>query len=162
MSRLQRFTSAQDARHAGFDEALAEIRAGAKTGHWIWYVFPQIAGLGMSGASQAYAIADEAEAIEYLQHPLLRSRLLEITTAVAERLRTGRPASLSALMGSEIDARKVVSSLTLFGHAAKTLYARARLDAYAAVAAVADEVLEAAAAQGHPPCRYTLRRLGAE
>ncbi len=162
MSRLERFRSAQDARYAGFDAALAEIRAGAKTGHWIWYVFPQIAGLGMSGASQAYAIADAAEAMEYLQDPVLRSRLLDIATSVAERLRTGHPASLWALMGSEIDARKVVSSLTLFGHAAKTLYARERLDAYAAVAAVADEVLRAAAAQGYPPCRYTLHRLGAE
>jgi uncharacterized protein (DUF1810 family) len=162
MSRLERFKTAQDTRHAGFDQALAEIRAGAKTGHWIWYVFPQIAGLGMSGASQAYAIADEAEAAEYLEDPVLRSRLLEIATAVAERLRMGRPASLLELMGSEIDARKVVSSLTLFGQTAKTLHARERLDAYAAVAAVADEVLRAAAAQGYPPCRHTLHRLGAE
>jgi uncharacterized protein (DUF1810 family) len=161
VSRLNRFQSAQDARHAGFDEALAEIRAGAKTGHWIWYVFPQIAGLGMSGASQAYAIEDEAEAIEYLRDPVLRSRLLEIATAVAEQLRTHHT-SLWALMGSEIDAQKVVSSLTLFGHAAKTLYARQRVDAYGALAAVADEVLHAAAAQGYPPCRHTLHRLGAE
>jgi uncharacterized protein (DUF1810 family) len=159
---LERFKSAQNARHAGFEQALAEIRAGAKTGHWIWYVFPQIAGLGMSGASQAYAIADEAEAIEYLKDPVLRSRLLNIATAVAERLSMDRPSSLVALMGSETDARKVVSSLTLFGHAAKTLDARERLDAYAAVAAVADEVLRAAAAQGYPPCRHTLHRLGAE
>jgi uncharacterized protein (DUF1810 family) len=159
---LERFKSAQNARHAGFEEALAEIRAGAKTGHWIWYVFPQIAGLGMSGASQAYAIADEAEAIQYLKDPVLRSRLLDIATAVAERLRMGHPASLLTLMGSEIDARKLVSSLTLFGHAAKTLSARERLDAYAAVAAVADDVLRVAAAQGYPPCRHTLHRLGAE
>ena len=162
MSRLERFKSAQDARHGGYAEALAEIQAGAKTGHWIWYVFPQIVGLGMSSASQAYAIADEAEAIDYLRDPVLRARLLEITTSVAERLRSGRPASLRALMGSEIDARKVVSSLTLFTYAAKRLDAQELLDAYAAMAAVADEVLRTAAAQGYPPCRHTLHLLGAE
>ncbi len=149
-------------RHGGFAEALAEIRAGAKTGHWIWYVFPQIAGLGRSSASQAYAIADEAEAIEYLQDAVLRARLLEITTAVAERLRTGRPGSLRTLMGSQIDALKVVSSLTLFGQIARRLDAQERLDAYEAMAAVADEVLGAAAAEGYPPCRHTLHLLGAE
>jgi uncharacterized protein (DUF1810 family) len=162
MSRLERFKSAQNAQLAGYDDALAEIRAGAKTGHWIWYVFPQIAGLGMSAAAQEYAIADEAEATEYLADSVLRSRFVEITGAVAERLRKGHPASLRALMGSEIDARKLVSSLTLFRHVAKTVSARDCLDAYAAVAAVADEVLRTAAAQGYPPCSYTLHRLGAE
>ena len=92
----------------------------------------------------------------------LRSRFVEITGAVAERLRMGRPASLRVLMGSEIDARKLVSSLTLFRHVAQTVSARERLDAYAAVAAVADEVLRTAAAEGYPPCSYTLHRLGTE
>jgi uncharacterized protein (DUF1810 family) len=159
MTQLERFKSAQNSPHAGFASALDEIRTGRKTGHWIWYVFPQISGLGSSGYSQSFAIQGEKEAVEFLQDSELRSRLLTIATAVADQLRTRKTTSLGALMGSDIDARKVVSSLTLFGHVAKTLYEVEGLDAYKAVADVADEVLAAAATEGYPPCAYTLRRL---
>ena len=131
------------------------MRAGGKRGHWIWYVFPQIGGLGKSQASQAFAIDGEEEAVEFLRDLELRSRLLTIAQAVAEQLRAG--VALSALMGSEIDARKVVSSLTLFGHVARTLYETEGVDAYGSVATVADEVLALAAPQGYPPCAQTLR-----
>ncbi|MGE5835869.1 MAG: DUF1810 family protein, partial [Acidobacteriota bacterium] len=85
MTGLERFKSAQAAAHSGFDTALAEIRAGGKRGHWIWYIFPQLAGLGGSPMSAHFAIAGEAEAMEYLRDRDLRARLLTITTAVAER-----------------------------------------------------------------------------
>ena len=85
VSHLERFTRAQDQPHSGFAAAFAELRAGRKTGHWIWYVFPQLAGLGTSEASQLYGIRDGAEAIAYLRDPVPRGRLLSAATAVLER-----------------------------------------------------------------------------
>jgi uncharacterized protein (DUF1810 family) len=70
-SRLQRFKDAQDRPPSGFDAALAEMRAGAKRSHWIWYVFPQLAGLGSSAASLTYGLDGRAEAEEYLRDPVL-------------------------------------------------------------------------------------------
>jgi uncharacterized protein (DUF1810 family) len=159
MSSLDRFKRAQSASHAGFEAALHEIQSGGKRGHWIWYVFPQLSGLGTSALSQSFAIAGEEEAAEFLRDAELRSRLRTIATAVASQLAKRRPASLRALMGSDTDARKLVSSLTLFGHVAKALYANEGDDAYDAIARVADEVLAVAASEGYAPCEYTLRRL---
>lgn len=159
-SRLDRFKSAQDSPHSGFAAALDEIESGAKTSHWIWYIFPQLSGLGSSRTSQSFAIDDEDEAAAFLRDPLLRQRLLTITAAVAKQL--ARPGtSLTALMGSDTDARKLVSSLTLFGPVARTLHASEGLDAGEAIAAAADEVLAVAASQGYPRCAHTLRRLAA-
>jgi uncharacterized protein (DUF1810 family) len=159
MSRLERFREAQNASHAGFESALDELRTGGKRGHWIWYVFPQIEGLGTSAAARTFALSGEEEAVEFLHDAELRARLLTITQAVAEALTTGRAKSLQALMGSDIDARKVVSSLTLFGHVARKLHGVEGLDACRAIANAADEVLAVAALQGYPPCSFTLRRL---
>lgn len=156
---LARYIEAQDQPHTGFASALAEIRAGEKQGHWIWYVFPQLAGLGRSGPSLRYAIADLAEARAYLQHPELRSRLLAITSAVAEQVRQGR--RLTDVMGSSIDATKLVSSLTLFAQVARQLDLAEGCDTYRDLVATAQEVLAAAHGQGYPPCRFTLDRLGA-
>ncbi|HXW07520.1 MAG TPA: DUF1810 family protein [Vicinamibacterales bacterium] len=157
--RLERFKAAQDSLHAGYESALTEIRAGGKRGHWIWYVFPQLSGLGTSSLSQAYAIGGEDEAIAFVRDPLLRSRLLTITEAVAAQLRRRTPATLGALMGSDVDARKIVSSLTLFRHVARALHTAGGNSEYEALAAAADEVLTAAAAEGYQPCAYTLRHL---
>lgn len=123
MSRLERFKTAQDSSHSGFESALDEIRTGLKRGHWIWYVFPQLSGLGSSSLSQSFAIDGEEEAAEFLHDSELRSRLLAIATAVGTQLQARKATSLRALMGSEWDARKVVSSLTLFGPVAKKLNA---------------------------------------
>ena len=158
MSRLERFREAQNSSYAGFESALAELRSGGKSGHWIWYVFPQIDGLGMSGLSQAFALDGEEEAAAFLRDAELRSRLLTIASTVAEQLSTGRVPSLRTLMGSDIDAKKVVSSLTLFGHVARKLHETEGIDAYGAIAKVADDVLAVAASQGYPRCAYTLRR----
>ena len=156
-TQLQRFTDAQSQRGSGFESALAEIQSGRKRGHWIWYVLPQLAGLGHSGMSQTYGIDGVAEAESYLRDPLLRGRLLTITIALVEQLRRG--VSLESLMNSSIDAMKLVSSLTLFGHVARRLHAVEHLDDYASLARVADEVLAKADAQGYPPCAFTLGRL---
>ncbi len=153
MAELERFVEAQNA-NATFETALAEIRAGAKTSHWIWFVFPQLAGLGASPTSRFYALADRDEAEQYLRHPLLGPRLVTITEALAAGLRAGL--RLDQLMGSRLDAAKLVSSMTLFAHVAAH-------DPSSEVAAVltplAGEVLEAAAAQGLPECQFTVARL---
>jgi uncharacterized protein (DUF1810 family) len=107
---LERFVAAQD---GAYDGALAELRAGRKTGHWIWFVFPQITGLGRSEMSRHYAIASLGEARAYLAHPVLGSRLRECAAAL---LGTTSP-SADEVLGS-IDAVKVRSSMTLFLRAA--------------------------------------------
>lgn len=108
--RLARFVEAQ-ARN--FQDALAEIRAGTKRSHWMWYCFPQLAGLGLSPTAQFYGIASRNEARAYLAHPVLGPRLGEITRAVLTH--PGR--SLSAIFGSP-DDMKFRSSMTLFAEAA--------------------------------------------
>ena len=158
MPALERFTTAQSESGSGFDAAMAELRAGRKRGHWIWYVFPQLAGLGVSSASQTYAISDRAEAVAYLLDPTLGSRLLLSTTVVAEQLRRGVP--LDTLMASSIDARKLVSSLTLFGAVARDLMSEPGGELPASLVHVADEVLDRAAAQGYPACEFTRTQLG--
>jgi uncharacterized protein (DUF1810 family) len=157
--RLQRFKDAQGRPASGFAAALAEIRAGAKRSHWIWYMFPQLSGLGHSAASQMYGIDGVAEAEAYLSDPLLRSRLLAMATAVAEGLRQGGVRSVERVMGSSIDAAKLVSSMTLFGRVAAKLHLSEGLDDYASIARVADEILAVAAAEGFPPCQFTVSHL---
>ena len=105
---LSRFVRAQDegATHA---RALAELRRGRKTSHWMWFVFPQIAGLGRSGMAQRYAIASLDEARAYLAHPVLGPRLLECARVVADT----SGASAEDIFGG-IDALKLRSSMTLF------------------------------------------------
>ena len=98
-----------DAQQRIYGTALAEIRRGAKRSHWMWFIFPQIAGLGRSEMSRRYAISSLAEARAYLSHPLLGARLSECVAA----LRDLRRADPKAVFG-EIDARKLQSSLTLF------------------------------------------------
>ena len=159
MFRLDRFKAAQDSPHAGFQAALDEIRSGAKTGHWIWYVFPQLAGLGTSALSQTFGLDGEEETMEFLRDRDLRSRLLVIASAVAEQIRTRRAPSLRALMGSDVDVRKLVSSLTLFRHVATKLDEVEHQPEYRSLVSAADEVLAAAASEGYPACAYTLGRL---
>jgi uncharacterized protein (DUF1810 family) len=109
---LQRFVTAQD--KAGiYERALSELRAGRKMSHWIWFVFPQIAGLGHSANARKYAISSLAEAKAYLAHPVLGARLLECTRALIDVY----GASAVEILG-EIDAVKLRSSMTLFAAAA--------------------------------------------
>lgn len=107
MISLQRFL---DAQKDYFYIALREMREGAKRTHWIWFIFPQIKGLGRSPDAQLYGISDMDEAKAYLEHPVLGARLREITQEVlkyADR-------SINAIMGSGIDVKKFKSSMTLF------------------------------------------------
>jgi uncharacterized protein (DUF1810 family) len=106
---LQRFVDAQEAM---YEQALGELRVGRKRSHWIWYVLPQIHGLGMSSMSVRYAIGSLEEARSYLAHPLLGPRLRECVAAMVAHKNLG---AVEILGG--VDARKFHSCLTLFGRA---------------------------------------------
>lgn len=110
---LQRFKNAQEQSYAGYQEALQEIRNGCKVGHWIWYIFPQVKGLGRSGMSDYYGLRGVQEAKAYMEDPLLRERLLEITTAL---LRVEGKSAVEIL--GDIDTKKVRSCMTLFAEVA--------------------------------------------
>jgi uncharacterized protein (DUF1810 family) len=107
MADLHRFLAAQD--NGVFDTALAELTAGAKRTHWMWFVFPQIAGLGHSDMARRYAIGDVAEARAYLAHPVLGARYRAAVAALLPH----RQEDAAAIMGG-VDAMKLRSSLTLF------------------------------------------------
>ena len=156
MAGLERFKQAQDLPESGFDAARAEIRHGGKRGHWIWYVFPQLAGLGISNLSQTYAIRDFAEAVEYLQDSVLSRRLLAMTTEVAQQLTGEKRIPLRELMGSQVDVYKLVSSLTLFRSAAQKLAAADDVEDYRSMVRAAEQVLTVAESEGYPPCSHTL------
>jgi uncharacterized protein (DUF1810 family) len=109
---LERFVAAQDAG-GSYQHAVDELRHGRKTSHWMWFVFPQIAGLGQSPTSKLYAISSLAEARAYLDHPQLGPRLRQCGDVLtAQQSRTA-----DQIFGG-IDAMKLRSSMTLFMHAA--------------------------------------------
>ena len=105
--QLRRFIEAHEGM---FETALAEIRAGRKESHWIWFIFPQIAGLGRSPTAQFYAIRSIHEARAFLAHPLLGDRLRTAVEAIATAASNSSP---SEILG-DVDAMKLRSSLTLF------------------------------------------------
>jgi len=106
---LQRFV---DAQADVYESVLAELRQGRKTGHWMWFIFPQLKGLGFSSTAQFYGIASLAEASSYLEHPLLGPRLIECTRIV----NSIEARSLRQIFGTPDDL-KFRSSMTLFAHA---------------------------------------------
>ena len=105
---LERFVAAQDAGGT-YRHALEELRAGSKRSHWMWFVFPQIAGLGQSPTARKYAVTSLDEAKAYLGHPVLGSRLAECAGAVA-----GLEGSTARQIFGGTDERKLHSSMTLF------------------------------------------------
>ena len=107
---LNRFIEAQN---RDYDIALAEIRAGKKVSHWMWYIFPQLKGLGRSSTSEYYGLSGIKEAQAYLSDPILKARLIEITDAVIAH----KDKSAEEIFGG-IDAKKLRSCMTLFSIAA--------------------------------------------
>ena len=107
---LTRFIQAQK---RDYDIALAEIRAGKKASHWMWYIFPQLKGLGRSSTSEYYGLSGIKEAQAYLSDPILKARLIEITDAVIAH----KDKSAEEIFGG-IDAKKLRSCMTLFSIAA--------------------------------------------
>jgi uncharacterized protein (DUF1810 family) len=108
---LERFIVAQEQAYA---RSLDEIRRGKKRSHWMWYIFPQIAGLGRSAMAQRYAIADVAEARAYLAHPCLGARYVECVSALQDLIGND-----PVRVFGEVDAVKLRSSLTLFNAVAE-------------------------------------------
>ena len=106
---LQRFLDAQE---PVYSRVVAELRAGRKQSHWMWFIFPQIEGLGVSAMTQKYAISSRAEAEAYLAHPVLGPRLRECAQLVA----SAKGSNITAIMGSP-DDMKLKSSMTLFARA---------------------------------------------
>ena len=148
---LDRFKRAQEGA-GSFATALAELEAGRKRSHWIWYIFPQLAGLGQSSAAIHYGLQGVEEATAYLRDPVLRDRLLRATDAVVTQLQRDPGRSLVDVMGSEIDALKLVSSMTLFREVA-------RRASDPDLAAKADALLDTARRQGYRECEFTRNRL---
>ncbi|HCL86669.1 MAG TPA: DUF1810 domain-containing protein [Comamonadaceae bacterium] len=107
---LERFVQAQARDYA---QALAELRAGHKRTHWIWYVLPQLRGLGRSSTAQFYGLADRAEARAYAAHPVLGPRLVQCVQALLDH-----PQRTARQMLGEVDAMKLRSCLTLFAEVA--------------------------------------------
>ena len=103
---IDRFIEAQD-KHNAYQTALEEVKAGRKKTHWIWYIFPQMRGLGTSEMSKFYGIGGREEAMQYINHPILRDRLIEITEAVYDSDKT-----VYEIFGN--DAIKVRSCMLLF------------------------------------------------
>lgn len=99
-----------DAQQSLYDQALGELQAGAKRSHWMWFIFPQVRGLGHSATAQRYAISGKGEAVAYLQHPVLGPRLQECLRA----LLGWRERSARQLLGAP-DDQKLRSCVTLFG-----------------------------------------------
>lgn len=160
MSDLKRFIDAQESA-AGQARALRELGAGRKTSHWIWWVFPQLP-LGRSELAVRYALDGVEEAEAYLRNPVLRERLLEVTEAVHGHVVRTPPAAIRTLMGSGIDAQKLVSSLTLFeGVARRLASADPPVAAADHLAELAGEILAAARAQGLGRCAATENALAA-
>jgi len=157
---LERFIRAQDSPQSGIASALDELRGDGKRGHWIWYVFPQLRGLGKYWNSEFYGVDGVKEAVPYLAHPVLRDRLRQVTGIVAKRLGDG--VSLRQLLGGDTDARKLVSSLTLFrGVAESTILPDRDAVELRELSRLSTEVLGRANEQGYPPCRFTIDFLSA-
>jgi uncharacterized protein (DUF1810 family) len=154
---LERFVQAQERT---YEVAVAELRRGRKASHWMWFVFPQIAGLGRSPTAQQFAIRSLDEARAYLRHPILGPRLREASVILADELPREPGITAESVMGS-IDAVKLRSSMTLF-----SLVGRLR----GGVPACARPLLRWGARHGHsrprltaafsPPGRFPMRTAG--
>jgi uncharacterized protein (DUF1810 family) len=151
---LDRFLDAQKDAYAGFETALGELTSGRKRSHWVWYIFPQLAGLGSSPMAVQYGLRGIPEADAYLRHPILRARLALAAAAAAAHLGPGG-STLHLVMGSHIDVLKLVSSMTLFGAVATRLGTTDSDPQLGRLLSAASTILDAAARERIPPCAFT-------
>ncbi|MBL7479199.1 DUF1810 family protein [Legionella bononiensis] len=151
---LKRFHEAQKGQ-PGYNQAHSEIQNGRKINHWIWYIFPQHQSLGYSSQAKLYGITDFKEACDYLRDPVLFKRYDELVKLVEKKLQT---IPVETLMGGSVDARKLVSSLTLFQAAAaflSTANHRTQND-YAVLEKRCAQIFDLISNQGYFPCESTL------
>ena len=171
-SHLSRFVEAQDrSLHGGksqFDQALGELRNGEKRSHWIWFIFPQLKGLGYSPMASLYGIKGLAEAVEYLEHPILSKRLEESFQVVLNQLVSPSSASsllaanVDRLMGGRTDAVKLVSCATLFRSASKSP-SLSSSEVSLKISDLTDKILKCIEENHHlKPCQFTLREVAKE
>jgi uncharacterized protein (DUF1810 family) len=146
---LERF---RDGYRLDFDQALAELNSGRKRTHWMWFIFPQIAGLGSSPTAAAYAIRNRSEADAFLRDPMLGPAYRHLVHAVRRQV-FDRDVSLRKLFGQP-DDHKLVSSLTLFAGVASDLG-----DDWAGLVTEVNEILDRAAEEGLGRCVPTQRFL---
>ena len=157
MANIDRFLTAQN-RGRSFLNAKLEIDNGRKKSHWIWYIFPQIDGMGRSGMAEKYAIANLSEACEYLSNSSLLRRYQDILISVNDKLTDH--VDVVQLMGSHIDALKLTSSLTLFEAAAQYLsQTKPQQNEFQQFAILCSNTLNLLTNQGFPKCEYTLSKL---
>jgi len=154
---LERFHVAQASAENGAARAIAELRAGEKQSHWIWYIFPQLAGLGHSSTARFYSLAGLDEAFAYLRSPSLWQNYRTACAAVVDQLRAGK--NLTHLMGGSVDRQKLISSLTLFEVVADRLSAIEPSPEIREIADNAREILAAAERESFSRCEFTLRAL---
>lgn len=152
---LQRFIDAQEG-DGMYAIALAEIRAGRKQSHWIWYILPNLRGLGYSETARFYAIEGQSEALAYYQNPLLGARLTEVAEAIVTALSAGK--TLEEVFG-DVDAKKTISCMTLFDNIG-TNAAVQRCAHQQRLHVASKRILAAGEAQGLPRCAKTLALLG--
>ena len=149
---LERF---HDGYHRHFDDALAEINGGRKRSHWMWFIFPQVAGLGTSPTASHYAIRNRTGVEAFLRDPGLGPGYRTLVDAVWRQV-IGADITIRGLFGRP-DDHKLVSSLTLFAGIASELG-----DEWAPTVVKADEVLDRAESQGLPRCATTQRFLSTD
>lgn len=156
-AQFDRFHEAQEGRSFGlpsFKKAFDEIQAGRKTSHWIWYVLPQLKELGMSSTAKRYGLVNFQETCEYLHDPLLFANYHKITQEILFQLQY---TSVRSLMGSSIDAKKLMSSLTLFREAADYLANQKKpAHDYRTLQKNCELILARAAEEKLVPCKDTL------
>jgi uncharacterized protein (DUF1810 family) len=158
MAGLHRFHDAQQGRNSGlpsFNQAYAEIQQGSKKSHWIWYILPQFKNLGASQLAQKYAIQNAQEACDYLREPKLFDNYYKIVTKILLQI---QHTSIHHVMGSSIDAQKLMSSLTLFKEIAEYLDAqqKGQFHDYKDLAKKCEQILASGANELLFPCEKTL------
>ncbi len=155
MANLDHFINAQK-EHGTYNQAYKELQNGAKTSHWIWYIFPQLKELGFSSTAKYYGIVDFKEACDYLQNAQLFENYQKITSLVLKQLQNKIP--IKILMGGNIDAQKLVSSLTLFRATASFLEKQDnKTHDHAGLVSCCDQIFEHLKNQGYVPCKKTLQ-----
>lgn len=157
---LERFRKAQAAVQTGQAVAVSELRAGQKSSHWIWYIFPQLRILGKSSTAQHYGIENSKEAREYLLDAGLSRNLAEAMAAVVDQLERG--ARLDVLMGGEVDSLKLVSCATLFARTVEGAQDNLNTATVRKIHELTGVILREAERQGYPECESTRDALCSE
>lgn len=155
MHPIQRFIDAQQGKdfYPSYQSAYAEIKAGKKQSHWIWYIFPQLAALGYSSTAKYFGIVDLNEACEFIQHKELFNNYYEMTQLVLRQL---EKTPITVLMGGTIDALKLTSSLTLFREAAAFLLSQGtNYHDFMSLIECCDQLFKKLSNQGYFPCKKT-------